>query len=503
MDQVKVYLGVAKKHHFWILAVIIVIVSIVVWMMAASSLAALYNTNKQAIDGAKKGLEETKRSPELPNPLFTQRVDGLHDDLKKQVFAAWEKLYQRQGNLLRWPDLDVGEGNTFNIGLMLKPTEDIPDRYRAIYNETVLVDQWTQLFNQLRLRRQVVPEKDEDSDEQPAARGLGGPVNYEGVIVWDEELRQAIINRYYTSGVPSSTKVRLSQEDFWLFQSLVWIINTVNGEDATDPLKAKIKEIQELDVAQWATAAAQASAKDSGKAPSRRRSGGTSSGMAGGPMGMGGGGGGGPMGPGGGGGGGPMGPGGGGGGGPMGPGGGGGGGPMGPGGPGGNNAPTPPGGGGGNSQASAAGGETKKDADTELRDGRYLDEKGQPLAAGAPEPFAEFKQVFVFMKLTMDQRAIPELIAACANAPLPVETRQVTMRMLGDDADGMGMQVFGGQSGGVETLANDATIELSGVIYLYNPPDVAQLGMGQAGSPAQRSFGVPTKGVTVPGRGKR
>lgn len=222
----------------------------------------------------------------------------------------------------------------------------------------------------------------------------------------------------------------------------------------------------------------------------------------GGPMGPGGGGGGGPMGPGGGGGGGPMGPGGGGGGGPMGPGGGGGGGPMGPGGPGGNNAPTPPGGGGGNSQASA-GGETKKDADTELRDGRYLDEKGQPLAAGAPEPFAEFKQVFVFMKLTMDQRAIPELIAACANAPLPVETRQVTMRMLGDDADGMGMQVFGGQSGGVETLANDATIELSGVIYLYNPPDVAQLGMGQAGSPAQRSFGVPTKGVTVPGRGKR
>ena len=437
MDQVKVYLGVAKKHHFWILAGIVVIVSIVVWMMGASSLAALYSANKLAIDGAKKGLEETQRSDELANPLFTKKVEGLHDELKQQVFEAWQTLYKRQVGLLRWPNLDVGEGNTFNIG-DLKPTEQIPDRYCSIYNETVLVDQWKQLFDQLRLRRQVVPEQDEDSEDRPATVGtLGGPVNYEGVVVWDEDLRQAVIDRYYTRGVPSTTKVRLSQEDFWLFKSLVWIINTVNGEDATDPLKAKIKEIQDLDVAQWAVAAAQTSAKDSGKP--RRRSGGTGGGM-------------GPMGPGGSGGAmhGPMGPGGSGGAmhGPMGP-GGGMQGPMGPGGPAGNKPPTPPGAAGGNNPQAAAGAETEKDPDAELRDGRYLDEKGQPLAAGAPEPFAEFKQVFVFMKLTMDQRAIPELIAACANAPLPVETRQVTVRMLDEEGVGGGI-AFGAQSGGVD-----------------------------------------------------
>jgi hypothetical protein len=493
MDQVKVYLGVAKKHHFWILAVIVVIVSIVVWMMAASSLAARYTADKQAIDAAKKGLEETQRSPELANPLFTKKVDDLHDNLKKEVFAAWEKLYQRQAELLKWPDLDVGGDTPYNIGLRLKPTDDIPSNYRSIYNEAVLVDQWKRLFDQLRIRRPVAPEKDEDSEDQPVAGISSGPINYEGVIVWDEELRQAIIDRYYTDGVPSSAKLRLAQEDYWLFQSLIWIINNVNG-DASDPLKAKIKEIQDLDVAQWAIAAAQTSAKDGGKPSGRRRTGGGT----GGSMGMGG-----PMGPGGGMGG-PMGPGGSMGG-PMGP-GGSMGGPMGPGGPSGNNAPMPPpSAGGANPQTAAAGADGAKDADSALRDGRYLDEKGQPLSAGAQEPFAEFKQVFVYFKLTMDQRAVPELIASCANAPLPVETRQVTFTILddGESTSGMGMPVFGGQPGGVETLANDATIELSGVIYLYNPPDPAQLGMGKAGSPAQRSFGVPSQAVAVPGRGKR
>ena len=58
---------------------------------------------------------------------------------------------------------------------------------------------------------------------------------------------------------------------------------------------------------------------------------------------------------------------------------------------------------------------------------------------------------------------------------------------------------FGGVEGGVETTVYDATVELSGVIYLYNPPDLAKLGTGAAGSPEKRSFGVPTTAVHVPG----
>lgn len=67
-----------------------------------------------------------------------------------------------------------------------------------------------------------------------------------------------------------------------------------------------------------------------------------------------------------------------------------------------------------------------------------------------------------------------------------------------------GAGLFGGlgsglAEGGVETTVFDALVELSGVIYLYTPPDIAKLGTGAAGSPEKRSFGVPTTSVHVPG----
>lgn len=67
---------------------------------------------------------------------------------------------------------------------------------------------------------------------------------------------------------------------------------------------------------------------------------------------------------------------------------------------------------------------------------------------------------------------------------------------------GFGAGGFGGlgalQEGGVETTVYDALVELSGVIYLYQLPDVAKLGTGASGAPEKRSFGVPTKQVHPP-----
>jgi hypothetical protein len=51
----------------------------------------------------------------------------------------------------------------------------------------------------------------------------------------------------------------------------------------------------------------------------------------------------------------------------------------------------------------------------------------------------------------------------------------------------------------VEVTVYDAVVELSGVIYLYQPPDITKLGTGGAGAPEKRSFGVPKTSVRVPG----
>jgi hypothetical protein len=529
MDQVKVYLGVAKKHHFWILSAIVVITAITVWWTASSSLATKYDTDKKTILGAESSVQKANAlGPDgyLPNQSFATKVDELHDGLKKQVFDAWEKLYQRQAELFKWPSLEEMGPSAIDLN-KLRPDEEIPQFARIFYNEQMAREEWQALLDQAQIRKPKVNSETDDEAEADDTEKRG--IEYEGLVVWKPELRDAIVARYYTeNGVPSTTRLRLNQEDVWLFESLIEVVNTVNA-GATDSLKAPIKEIDSLDVAQWAVAAS----LESGSpiwTPGAKTGGGGQSGPMGGagpPMG----GAGGP---------------------PM----GGAGPPMGGAGP---PSPSGPAGGGGSgpSAAPSAGATSAAgtDADNEWLDGRYLDEKGQPLKAGSPQPYAEFRQVFVYMKLIMDQRRISDLIAACANAQLPIETRQVKVQMLkGDSAAASGGGLFpmggsggmqsggmggmpsgpmssgsmgpemspgmssggppmggglggvgfggagaGGQEGGVETTVYDAVVELSGVIYLYNPPDIAKLGAGAAGSPEKRSFGVPTTSVRAPG----
>lgn len=480
MDQVKVYLGVAKKHHFWILVVLIIIIALVVWMMATSNLAKAFAANKSTIESAKQSVEKAAATGEdglLPNRSFKEKVDGMHEGLKQKVYEAWVKLYDRQKDLFQWPDMDVGRGQPYNIGKEVKPGYDVPIPGFALraFNEQYVKNEWKELLESVKIRR---PKEAADSEEDGEGNGLlagagqalgiGGaeaPVEYEGLVVWPEESRDEIIERYYTEGTPSSLKVRLAQEDYWLFESLIGVINEVN-KGAEDSRKAPIKKIEALDVAQWAIANARDGASplatpDGAAGPATP---GTKPAATGGNI----------------------------------------------------EVPKPPEGGGAAPAAAAA----PANDDQALLDGRYLDDKGEPIRTTGPTsdpyagPYAEFKQVFVHMRLIMDQRRLPELIAACANASLPVETREVRVRML-DAAGSGGRNAQGGFFGGmglmfggsnrdreVETLNYDALIDLSGVIYLYNVPDLAKLGGGTSGSPAKRFFGVPSVAVNVPG-GKR
>ena len=69
---------------------------------------------------------------------------------------------------------------------------------------------------------------------------------------------------------------------------------------------------------------------------------------------------------------------------------------------------------------------------------------------------------------------------------------------------GGGMGMGGpGQTPGIEAGPYDAVVELSGIIYLYNPPDLAKLGTGSSKEPSTRSFSVPKAKVKAPGAGNR
>jgi len=140
-------------------------------------------------------------------------------------------------------------------------------------------------------------------------------------------------------------------------------------------------------------------------------------------------------------------------------------------------------------------------SDAALLNGRYVDGDNRPIPAGAEPAFAEFRQMFVVLRLVMDQNAIPQLLARCANAPFPIVARQVLVRFQDVDvapsgqADTFDPAAFNELS----TLSpTDALVEVRGLIFLYETPDKAKLGTGTAKRPAHRKPGIPPLESTGP-----
>ncbi len=101
--------------------------------------------------------------------------------------------------------------------------------------------------------------------------------------------------------------------------------------------------------------------------------------------------------------------------------------------------------------------------------------------------------------VTMDQRTVHELLAACGSADLMVEVTHV--RVLGESSGSSGGTSSSGRTGGglgglgalgggtkssstsgsseVEEYPFDVKVEIRGMIYIYNPPDPAKLPVEQ------------------------
>ncbi|MBL8826664.1 MAG: hypothetical protein JNM18_06725 [Planctomycetaceae bacterium] len=138
--------------------------------------------------------------------------------------------------------------------------------------------------------------------------------------------------------------------------------------------------------------------------------------------------------------------------------------------------------------------------DKAIMDGRYVDGDNNPIMSGAAPPFAEFRQMFVLMRFVMDQNAINELLARCANARFPIVARQVLVKFRDHDSIATKGDAFDNQAFNEypAVRAGDALVEVRGLIFLYNPADAEdtpaekrKLGTGTAPKPAHRKLGVP------------
>lgn len=481
MDKIKDQLAFALKYGFWIACGIVFVGSLAVWFMTTKKLADEAAAQTAAIEGAIATVSSTKMElPTLPNEYSHTEMRRLIEERQEEVLRSWSMLYDRQRSILTWPvdELKQDFVDEFKDLIPIEIYVDHPTlpedekettllrRYED-YIKNVLPDiaeiggcEWTAEFNQSAEAGGMMGMMEEmggfgGSGRTTTSVDITGAA--EGPLVtWGSSSQGQVLTDMFPwrGKTPTTLEVYYSQENIWILRQLMKIVANVNG-DATQPYQAKIREIHRISIGDSVDFEA-GQITDPGTRP-------TGMGMG---MGM------------------------------------------------------------GMEMDMEMDMEFEMDYDSgssstmvsaDPADNRYVDVSLKPIAAASlrsaltsnspnDAALAVAKRVPVMMAFDMDQRAVPELVAACGSAALMVDVIQVRVLpkgasgggggMMGDMGDEMGgmemeMEMMGGMGGmgdmggmaaptePVDEYPLDMSVEIYGIIHIYNPPARDKLGVDQ------------------------
>lgn len=503
-------LAALKKWGFWVICGLAVLIGLIAWFVAQQSVQASIKARKDQLEGLKTQVSGVK--PSSPNPQVIEAARKQIDQLKADVYQAWVTMYADQKERNKWPSALGAEFLSWVNQPGRKPGDPIPERFREIYLNFI-EQHFPTLFEIVNLRRPANVDLKQLGSiraglaaggyagggypgatalmgeetyggftdySMPTYPGTGmtgaGPTTMEmvGVVEWNPQNIAAIKQRFAWRQVPTSDEVWNAQEDLWVYEALLRIIAKTN-EGATGPHNATVKRINAIEIGRDAAKYFVSSNSIASLAGATSAMG--SAGMQSSPSmdmeseyesdyGM-----------------------------------------------------SPYGG------VSPYGGMSPYGG---LSYGRYVDASGAPLPPGSPQPFAEFKMMPVCLNLVADQRKIDQLLVNCANSDMPVRITRVLIRpgqasrggmMYGGMGGPMGMSETSsydyesemgpgyGATGGTPaiggatrtTATHDVPIVIEGVIYLFNPPNIAELGKegapelvsGQSLAPIEAAAALP------------
>lgn len=486
MDKVRQILGVLKKHHFWIVSVMVSAAILGCWYSARASLSQKYQTEKSGIDSIFSSLQTISSNPAHPNPSFKTGVEQEKEKLKKTTDAEWQQLYDRQKAVFVWPEA-LPKFKEWEAASPKKPmTPEMLQQYQAFIDS-----EFPKLEALVNVRREknptgtTTPGVISPMMRQPSFPMTGVTPGAEmiGVIDWEpaDFMRMKSNLKTWNTTTPTQREVELCHESLAIYRSLLEAIAKVNVA-ATDNENAIVKKIIALDIGKDASVPGTYDVSNV-IMPTELAPGGGAEGAS----------------------------------------------PY--------STMAPP----ITTGPEGAAGAADVNKDVVLLDQRYLDGAGAPVMGDAilnSPPFAEFKLMKVRLLLVVDQRGIPSVLAELANAKLGVEVHQVrlnpqnstvvqSVRTLLTSAGGgatggypgagrpgeggatrptsmptrspygpgatgrppagaYGRSTGRSEGGATASLAsgtgtenpNDATVEIKGIIYIYNPANPEKTGSG-------------------------
>jgi hypothetical protein len=483
MDQLKQYWEIVKRQHFWILCGLAVLVPFIVSMVADGHLAKIYGDQKSAITGIDRALDPLVSAADHPNPEWVKHVKDETEKLRRNVRDAWESLYNQQKAALKWPP-ELQEDFISAFG---KPVESDD---AANIDHAVMDPLCDRFMNNVKTELSHMADIVHAPWAPTEQAGGGGGAGVHGrpraaatvdseeaaksyIVDWDPADQSRLVEAYNWQSTPSPLDVRYAQEELWVLEAICKSIDRTNV-GATGGFDAVVREINNVLIGYDATDKFPLGENASRIIRSSKSGPGAASASP--PMGM-------------------------------------------PGGPGGaaaaafepkrpmrstpgeaapsvrsrtshGGAFTPPGGGaftppGGGAAPGPGGPAAQGDW---LKDGRYVDSKGKPLLGSelANSTSPEFKLMAFKLTVAADEQRWQKLLVELCNSPLPLEVREV--RINPNDSEGGGGRPnararMAHDQNGNDSILHNVTLEIHGVAYLINPPDMAKLGITAAGAP--------------------
>jgi hypothetical protein len=267
MDQLRTILAWLKRQHFWVLSVLVALIAIGCWWSASRTLSSELAKNMQDIEGEFNSLKQTRGKPFLPNQ---QVIDKQKEEIKNQakgVEATWKKLYERQREkVLEWPE-DLKPETREKVEKLKFGDEMDRDMLNDYQNYARgYFPQLPAIVDAPIIETSTAGGYGEGRGAYSGGRdGYGGGYGAGGLVPGVDEPQQDFICEWLNQGEvrealifrtrPSSIRVWVTQEDLWVYKTLLNVIARTNeAAGATRQSNAAVRVIYALEVGKAAAA---------------------------------------------------------------------------------------------------------------------------------------------------------------------------------------------------------------------------------------------------------
>ncbi len=266
MDVIRKQWSNVVRYQFWILSGLVLIATATVFYLTSSGLGAQIAARTAKLDSTFAQVSTISNSlPTHANSFSHAVLDKSALELEKDIKKAWERQYNYQIPLMVWPRDAFSDASTHTIFSTLRPVEKyidfpLPPRLPTPYDKITLNDR--QVYKQY-IGPEFASVSRKMGTEWKAQLTVAANADVNSiekmppdVVRWTRESQQTLLSQivpWYSKGqAPSILDIYYTQEDMWLLSGIMEIIKKANG-DARENFQTVVREVEFIRMGQFAS----------------------------------------------------------------------------------------------------------------------------------------------------------------------------------------------------------------------------------------------------------